>query len=75
MSAKALIAIFNIYGAFYSYEFKSERWLNDLYYGAGVTHLPSSCRPMIKAYRSARDIPMAYGKVRDRVRATWNAVK
>lgn len=75
VSAKALIAIFNLYGAFYSYEFKSELWLNDLYYGSGVTHLPGSCRPMIRAYRAARDIPLAFGKARDRVRATWTAVK
>lgn len=75
VSTRALIALFNLYGAFYSYEFKSELWLNDLYYGAGVTHLPSSCRPMIRAYRAARDIPVVFGKARDRVRATWTAVK
>ena len=75
VSAKALVAIFNIYGAFYSYEFKSERWLNDLYYGSGANHLPASCHPMIRGYRSARDIPVHFGKARDRVRSTWTAVK
>ena len=75
ISARALVAIFNLYGAFYGYEFKSELWLNDLYYGAGMNALPASCRAKVRAYASAHEIPMHFGKTRDRVQQIWKTVK
>lgn len=75
VSVRALIAVFNVYGAFYRYEFKSELWLNDLYYGAGAVHLPESCRAMIGAYRTEGEVPGHLERVRDRVKQIWRAVK
>lgn len=75
ISARALVAVFNLYGAFYGYEFKSEQWLNDLYYGAGVNGLPASCRAKVRAYASASEIPMHFGKTRDRVQQIWKTIK
>ena len=75
VSVRALIAVFDVYGAFYGYAFKSELWLNNLYYGEGATHLPASCRAMIRAYRSAGEVPGHLEAVRDRVKRIWRAVK
>lgn len=75
ISVRALIAVFNIYGAFYGYTFKSEVWLNDLYYGAGATQLPGSCRARIRTYRSEGEVPGTLESVRDRVKRIWRDVK
>ncbi len=75
VSVRALIALFNVYGAFYGYEFKSELWLNDLYYGAGATHLPASCRALVRTYRTEGEVPGHLESVRDRVKRIWRAVK
>ncbi len=75
LSSKTLVGIFNIYGAFYSYEFKQETWLNELYYGKGARILPASCRGKIGSYTAAKDVPMQFGKSRDRVKAIWSATK
>lgn len=75
VSVRALIAVFNVVGAFYRYEFKSELWLNDLYYGAGAVHLPESCRALIGAYRTDGEVPGHIVRVRNRVKQIWRAVK
>lgn len=75
VSPRALIAVFNVVGAFYRFEFKIERWLNELYYGAGAEHLPASCRRQIGAYRNDGEVPAQLRSVRDRVKRVWRAVK
>lgn len=75
VSPRALIAVFNVVGAFYRHEFTKELWLNDLYYGAGAVHLPASCRAMIGAYRTAGEVPGHLLRVRDRVNRIWKSVR
>ncbi|MCA9516179.1 MAG: hypothetical protein KC635_14650 [Myxococcales bacterium] len=74
VSTRALIAVFNVHGAMTGYAFKSERWLNAFFYGAGAW-LPEGCRAKIKAYAKPGDVPAAVTRLRDRVLAIWRRVK
>lgn len=75
ISKRTLSLVFNAYGAMHGYEFKKEKWMNAFFYGAGGAWLPDVCRARIRAYGSAKQMPLRYTKLRDRFKKVWNELK
>jgi len=75
ISKRTLSIVFNAYGAIHGYEFKKEKWLNGLFYGAGAAWLPASCRVKMKTVASAKVMPFVLTKLRDRAKKIWNEAR
>ncbi|MFT7582924.1 MAG: hypothetical protein ACI9MR_004610 [Myxococcota bacterium] len=64
--------VFNMYGAFYGYPFKSLDLQAFYYDGAkSGSWLPKSCQEKIKSFAKKGDIPHAFGEARDGVKKLW----
>ena len=75
ISKKSLGLLFNTYGAMYGYEFKQETWMNPFFYTPDAAWLPQACRGKIKSAASAKVMPLRMTRLRDRVKAIWNAAR
>lgn|GEM_PF-7041179 len=77
--SEGLAVLFNLHGAMYGYAFKVETWLNDFFYGSATNGktdwLPASCQAAIRAYKTVKEVPAADTRVRDLVKALYNAAK
>ncbi|MCA9514248.1 MAG: hypothetical protein KC635_04840 [Myxococcales bacterium] len=72
-SRRAVSLVYNAHGALYGYTFKTETWMNGFFYTGGAW-LPASCKAKIKSVKAARDVPIAMTKLRDKVKAMWDAL-